>query len=173
MQRRYTAEDYKILIEKIHNVAPSLGIGVDVITGFPGETEEDFQETYNFLKELPVSYLHVFTYSARPDTKAIAFPGKVGSEERKRRSALLRILSDKKRFAFQEKFIGKNERVLFEEAGDNGVIKGFTSNYIRVFHPFMSELQNQFEEVTINKVYGNYCDASIVGKNFSVERLAV
>lgn len=173
MQRRYTTDDYKILIEKINNVAPSLGIGVDVITGFPGETEEDFQETYNFLKELPVSYLHVFTYSARPDTKAIAFPGTVGSEERKRRSALMRILSDKKRFAFQEKFIGKNERVLFEEAGDNGVIKGFTSNYIRVFHPFMSELQNQFEEVTINKVYGNYCDASIVGKNFSVERLAV
>ena len=122
---------------------------------------------------MPISYLHVFTYSERPDTKAIAFPGKVSGEERKRRSALLRILSDKKRFAFQEKFVGRNERVLFEEADDNGVMKGFTSNYIRVFHPFMSELQNQFEEVTINKVYGNYCDASIVGENFSVERLAV
>ena len=173
MQRRYDTEDYRILLEKLNNANPEIGIGVDVITGFPGETEEDFQETYNFLKELPISYLHVFTYSERPDTKAISFPGKVGSDERKRRSTLLRILSDKKRFAFQEKFIGKQERVLFEETDDNGVIKGFTSNYIRVFHPFISALQNQFEEVTINKVYGNYCNASMEGKNFSVERLAV
>lgn len=173
MQRRYTIEDYKTLISKLNNIDPEIGIGVDVITGFPGETEGDFQETYNFLRELEISYLHVFTYSERPDTKAVSLPGKVGKEEKKRRSSLLRILSDKKRFAFQEKFIGKKERVLFEEANDDGIIKGFTSNYIKVFHPFMSELQNQFTEVTIEKVLGNYCNASLEGKNFSVERLAV
>lgn len=173
MQRRYTTNDYKTLIYKLNNAAPAIGIGVDVIIGFPGETEEDFQETYDFLKELPISYLHVFTYSERPDTKAISFPGKVGSEERKRRSTLLRILSDKKRFAFQEKFVGKKERVLFEEAEDNGIMKGFTSNYIRVIHPFISELQNQFADITIAKVFGNYCNASVEGENFSVERIAV
>ena len=173
MQRRYNTDYYKRLIIKLNNADPTIGIGVDIIIGFPGETEEDFQETYDYLKELPISYLHVFTYSERPDTKAVSFLGKVGSEERKRRSTLLRILSDKKRFAFQEKFIGKKERVLFEEADDNGIIKGFTSNYIRVFHPFMSELQNQFTEVSIEKVLGNYCNASLEGKNFSVERLAV
>ena len=173
MQRRYTIEDYKTLISKLNNIDPEIGIGVDVITGFPGETEGDFQETYNFLRELEISYLHVFTYSERPDTKAVSLPGKVGKEEKKRRSSLLRILSDKKRFAFQEKFIGKKERVLFEEANDDGIIKGFTSNYIKVFHPFMSELQNQFTEVSIEKVLGNYCNASLEGKNFSVERLAV
>ncbi|MDP3683792.1 MAG: tRNA (N(6)-L-threonylcarbamoyladenosine(37)-C(2))-methylthiotransferase MtaB, partial [Ignavibacteria bacterium] len=173
MQRRYTTEDYKILISKLNNIDPEIGIGVDVITGFPGETEEDYQETYDFLRELEISYLHVFTYSERPDTKAVSLPGKVGNEEKKRRSSLLRILSDKKRFAFQEKFVGKKERVLFEEANDNGIIKGFTSNYIRVIHPFMDNLQNQFTEVTIEKVFGNYCNATVEGENFSVERLAV
>jgi len=173
MQRRYNAKDYKSLITKLHKADPEIGIGVDVITGFPGETGEEFIETYNFLRDLPVSYLHVFNYSERPDTKAITFLGKVGGAERKHRSALLRILSDKKRFAFQEKFIGKKERVLFEEADDNGVIKGFTSNYIRIFHPFRRELQNQFSEVSIEKVLGNYCNASLEGENFSVERLAV
>ena len=173
MQRRYTTEDYKILISKLNNIDPEIGIGVDVITGFPGETEEDYQETYDFLRELEISYLHVFTYSERPDTKAVSLPGKVGNEEKKRRSSLLRILSDKKRFAFQEKFVGKKERVLFEEANDKGIIKGFTSNYIRVFHPFMDNLQNQFTEVTIEKVFGNYCNATVEGENFSVERLAV
>ncbi|MCK9210252.1 MAG: tRNA (N(6)-L-threonylcarbamoyladenosine(37)-C(2))-methylthiotransferase MtaB [Ignavibacteriaceae bacterium] len=173
MQRRYTTEDYKTLITKLNKLDPEIGIGVDVITGFPGETEEDFQETYNFLRDLPISYLHVFTYSERPDTKAISLPDKVETAERKRRSTLLRILSDKKRFAFHEKFIGKKERVLFEEADDNGIIKGFTSNYIRVFHPFDNLLQNEFCLVTINKVFGNYCNASIEGENFSVERLAV
>lgn len=173
MQRRYVTEDYHSLILKLNKINPEIGIGVDVITGFPGETEEDFQQTYDFIKDLEISYLHVFTYSERPDTKAVSLPGKVGKEEKKRRSSLLRILSDKKRFAFQEKFAGKKERVLFEEANENGIIKGFTSNYIRVFHPFMSELQNQFTEVTIEKVFGNYCTASLEGENFSVERLAV
>ncbi len=173
MQRRYTTDDYKTLITKLNKVNPEIGIGVDVITGFPGETEEDFQETYNFLRDLPISYLHVFTYSERPDTKAISLPDKVETVERKRRSTLLRILSDKKRFAFHEKFVGKKERVLFEETEDNGIIKGFTSNYIKVFHPFNSNLQNQFCEITINKVFGNYCNASIEGGNFSVERIAV
>ena len=173
MQRRYNTSDYEKLITTLNQVNPAIGIGVDVITGFPGETEDDFNETYNFLKDLPISYLHVFTYSERPDTKAISLPGKVEASERKRRSLLLRILSDKKRFAFNQKFTGKIERVLFEGAKDNGVIKGFTSNYIRVVHPSNSQLQNQFCKVTIKNVFGNYCSGSIEGENFAVERLAV
>jgi len=174
MQRRYTSETYKTLITKLNDLDSEIGIGVDVITGFPCETIEDFEITFNFLKDLPISYLHVFTYSERPNTKAISLPGKVTLEERKRRSALLHILSDKKRFAFQERFIGKTQKVLFEEGtSDKNTIKGFTSNYIRVFHPFSSELQNQFAPVTINKVYGNYCTGLIEGNNFSVERIAV
>jgi len=173
MQRRYTTEDYQKLISSINLLDDEIGIGVDVITGFPGETEEDFQETYRLLNELPISYLHVFTYSERPNTKALELNGKVSGEEKKRRSSLLRILSDKKRFAFHKRFEGKPERVLFEETNDNGIIKGFTPNYIRVFHPFASHLPNQFKEVNISKAFGNYCQGLVEGENFSVERIAV
>ncbi len=97
MQRRYSSQDYENLIYKIKKLLPDSAIGVDVIVGFPGETEEDFIHTHNFLRELPISYLHVFTYSERPDTKAISLPGSVDVQERKRRNNILRILSEKKR----------------------------------------------------------------------------
>ncbi len=97
MQRRYSANEYQNLIYKVKYFLPDAAIGVDVIVGFPGETEEDFIHTHNFLRELPISYLHVFTYSERPDTKAISLPGTVDVQERKRRNNILRILSEKKR----------------------------------------------------------------------------
>lgn len=151
MQRRYTQGHYADLIGKIRNTIPDAGIGVDVITGFPGETEEDFLETYNFLKELPISYLHVFTYSERPDTKAISMPGRVEISERKRRTNMLRILSEKKRNEFYRNMIGQNLQVLFEHENHDGYMKGFASNYIRVKDKYDPERVNRFSTFTLSE----------------------
>jgi threonylcarbamoyladenosine tRNA methylthiotransferase MtaB len=131
MRRRYTADYYRGLIEKITSEIKDVGIGVDVITGFPGETEERFMNTYNFLDSLPVSYLHVFTYSERRDTAAVTMPGRVPVNERRERTARLRMLSDKKRFEFYSRYIGTEMDVLFESE-KNGMMEGLTTNYIRV-----------------------------------------
>ncbi|MCB9247940.1 MAG: tRNA (N(6)-L-threonylcarbamoyladenosine(37)-C(2))-methylthiotransferase MtaB [Ignavibacteriales bacterium] len=157
MQRRYNTSDYKILIEKVVSKIPNVGIGIDVIIGFPGETEDDFLDTYNFLKELPASYLHVFTYSERPDTKAILMDGKVSAEEKKRRSSMLRILSEKKKNEFYRKMIGKNLRVLFEETEKESNLYGFTSNYVKVKYPSETDLVNNFKFVKIKSVIDNIC----------------
>jgi threonylcarbamoyladenosine tRNA methylthiotransferase MtaB len=159
MQRRYSVEDYRDLILNASERIKDLGIGVDVIVGFPGETESNFIETYNFLKELPISYLHVFTYSERPDTKAIVMPGQVDRNERKRRNNMLRILSGKKRHEFYQNMIGKDLSVLFEHQDHRGVMKGFSSNYIRVKHSFNPELINKFVNVKITEVDENICTA--------------
>lgn len=106
MQRRYKSEDYKSLIYDAVGRIENLAIGVDVIVGFPGETEKDFLDTYNFLKELPIAYLHVFTYSERPNTRAIEMPEQVEIIEKKRRNNMLRILSEKKRNEFYRKMLG-------------------------------------------------------------------
>lgn len=149
MQRRYNADDYRKIILKAKKQIPDLGIGVDVIVGYPGETEKEFMETYNFLLDLPVSYLHVFTYSERPDTKALSIPDSVDPAERKRRSKMLRILSDKKKNYFYNQMIGKNLDVLFESKDEDGTIKGFSSNYVRVMHKFDSELENKICNVSV------------------------
>lgn len=152
MQRRYTVDDYRNVIEKVVDKIPECGIGIDVIVGFPGETEKHFQETYKFLTELPFSYLHVFTYSERPNTKAISLPGKVEVNERKKRNNMLRILSDKKKNAFYNSLIGSELEVLFEAENDNGFIKGFSSNYVRVALPFNENLVNNFAKVKVKEV---------------------
>src|SRR3972149_51551 len=126
MQRRYKAADYERLIYKIKKRMPDAGIGVDVIVGFPGETNEDFLITHNFLRDLPISYLHVFTYSERPNTKAIELDSKVDVHERRKRNNILRILSDKKRNEFYNQMFGKELDVLFEHENHNGVMKGFS-----------------------------------------------
>lgn len=143
MQRRYTAEYYAELIKKIKTQIPDCGIGVDVITGFPGETDAHFLETQNFIINLPVSYLHVFTYSERPDTKAILLDGKVSVEKRRERTNILRILSEKKRAEFYEHNKGGIDEVLFEHEQPQGYMRGFTSNYIRVQHYLEPELVNR------------------------------
>jgi threonylcarbamoyladenosine tRNA methylthiotransferase MtaB len=148
MQRRYTIEDYKNVILKVKNLIPDSGIGVDVIVGFPGETEIKFMETYNFILDLPISYLHVFTYSERPDTKAIEFSGSVKYNERKKRNNMLRILSDKKKNHFYNQMIGKESTVLFEHKNEDGYLKGFSSNYIRFKNSFDERLVNQFSKIT-------------------------
>lgn len=165
MQRRYKADDYRKLIFKAVDKIPNLGIGVDVVVGFPGETDEDFMETYNFLKELPISYLHVFTYSERPNTRAINMEGRVEPQIRKQRNKMLRILSSKKRAEFNRQMTGKELTVLFEEENHNGLIKGFAENYVRVEHPYDPALINKFTGVRIKEVNGKICTVDLVNEN--------
>jgi threonylcarbamoyladenosine tRNA methylthiotransferase MtaB len=162
MQRRYNTDDYKKLIYMLVDKIEDVGIGVDVIVGFPGETEEDFLDTYNFLRDLPISYLHVFTYSERPNTKSIQMPGKVDVIERKRRNNMLRILSEKKRNEFYRRMIGKELTVLFEHENMDGFMKGFSSNYVRVKNPFIKEYINKFVKVKIREVDENICTGELI-----------
>lgn len=173
MQRRYKVSDYQNLIERIHNKIIDVGIGVDVITGFPGETEHEFLETYEFLRNIPVSYLHVFTYSERPDTKAITMDGEVDVFERKRRTNMLRILSEKKKHAFYEEMVGKELEILFESKNEGETIEGFSSNYVRVINKFDNALVNEISRVEITKITeGNLCAGKIKGIQKSIELIA-
>ncbi|MFY0688676.1 MAG: tRNA (N(6)-L-threonylcarbamoyladenosine(37)-C(2))-methylthiotransferase MtaB [Cyclobacteriaceae bacterium] len=149
MNRRYLSDLYKKRVERIKQLAPQTCIGVDVITGFPGETEEEFMTTYKFLTELDISYLHVFTYSERPNTQAIDMEGSVALEERQRRSKMLRGLSEKKKRFFYEQHLGKTATVLFEEDVENGQMHGFTENYIRIEAKFDPLLINELKSVEL------------------------
>jgi threonylcarbamoyladenosine tRNA methylthiotransferase MtaB len=140
------------VILKTKHLIPDVGIGVDVIVGYPSETEKEFMETYNFLLNLPISYLHVFTYSERPDTKALTVSESVDPAERKRRSKMLRILSDKKKNYFYNQMIGKNVDVLFESKDEDGTVKGFSSNYVRVQNRFNKDLENQICNVAVSGI---------------------
>lgn len=162
MKRRYTATFYKNLINKIAATIPDIGIGVDVIVGFPGETEEDFLLTFNLLKDLPISYLHVFTYSDRPNTKSMDMPEKVPVEVKKERNNRLRILSLKKHNEFLEKMIGKNLEVLFEAENHNGYMQGFSSNYVKVTVPYDEKLVNSLTTVKIASIKDNICTGEII-----------
>ena len=152
MRRKYLKELYVERVARIKELMPHACIGVDVIIGFPGETEEDFLDTYNFLNELDVSYLHVFTYSERQNTTAIKMDGVVPKSERSKRSKMLHILSNKKKRYFYEQFIGKENTVLFESEQHEDYLNGFTDNYIKVRVPFSEDLQNQIKTVTLTKV---------------------
>lgn len=132
MRRRYKRELYVDRVNKIKALMPHCCIGVDVIVGFPGETREDFIDTYNFLNDLAISYLHVFTYSERENTIAAQMEGAVPGTQRSDRSKMLHILSDKKRRAFYETQLGKNAKVLFEGDIKDGLMHGFTDNYVKV-----------------------------------------
>ena len=152
MKRRYQREVYEDRVNQINSIMPHACIGVDVIVGFPGETEELFLETYNFLNKLDVSYLHVFTYSERQNTEASTMKGSVPMKVRKKRSKLLRGLSVKKRRSFYEKSIGSNRTVLFEGENKSGYIHGFTENYIRVRHPWDPGLVNTLKKVKLDLI---------------------
>ena len=157
MQRRYNTLEYQKVIYKVAEKIRDVGIGVDVIVGFPGENENDFLTTYNFLKDLPATYLHVFSYSERPDTKALDLPLKVKAEYKKIRSSKLRILSEKLKNAFYRNMTGKEFKVLFEETEKESFLYGFTSNYVKVKYPFNSDLANNFKIVKIAGVSDNIC----------------
>jgi len=150
MKRRYLRDLYTERVEKIKALMPDCCIGVDVIVGFPGETEEHFLETYNFLNALDISYLHIFTYSERDNTEAIHLPNVVPIAERKRRNKMLRILSAKKLRAFYEKQKGKELSVIFEYENKGGFMYGFTQNYVKVKMPYELALCNRPLLITVN-----------------------
>ena len=149
MKRRYMRELYVDRVLKIKEVMPHASIGVDVIVGFPGETDEHFLETYNFLTELNISYLHVFTYSERDNTEAAKMDAVVPNNVRSKRSKMLRGLSVKKRRAFYESQIGTKRTVLFESENKGGYIHGFTENYVKVKTPWNPELVNTLHNVKL------------------------
>ena len=152
MKRRYLTKLYKDRVNKIREVMPHAAIGVDVIVGFPGETEERFMETYNFLNELPISYLHVFTYSERENTEAAEMEGVVPIPERKKRNKMLRILSEKKKMSFYQTQLGKTLPVLWEHENKDGKMYGFTENYVRVQKDFDQASVNQIEFLQLEKI---------------------
>jgi len=152
MRRRYMRELYVDRVTNIKEVMPDACIGVDVIVGFPGETDELFLETYNFLTQLNISYLHVFTYSERENTVAADMEAVVPLKVRKKRSKMLRGLSVKLRRSFYESQLGKTKTVLFEGENKEGYIHGFTENYVKVKAPWNPELVNTLHEVMLTKI---------------------
>lgn len=152
MKRRYLTKLYNDRVNKIREVMPHAAIGVDVIVGFPGETEERFMETYNFLNGLPITYLHVFTYSERENTEAAEMEGVVPIPERKKRNKMLRILSEKKKMAFYQTQLGKTLPVLWEHENKDGKMFGFTENYVRVQKDFDQASVNQIEFLNLEKI---------------------
>ncbi|MCD8408322.1 tRNA (N(6)-L-threonylcarbamoyladenosine(37)-C(2))-methylthiotransferase MtaB [Tenacibaculum dicentrarchi] len=152
MKRRYLTKTYTNRTQKIKEVMPNACIGVDVIVGFPGETDELFLETYNYLNEMELSYLHVFTYSERPNTEAVGMSGIVPKNVRAKRSKMLRGLSVKKRRAFYESQLGNTLTALFESENKEGYIHGFTQNYVKVKTPWNPELVNTLHSVTLTKI---------------------
>jgi threonylcarbamoyladenosine tRNA methylthiotransferase MtaB len=153
MRRRYKSALYQERVQKIKTIIPECCIGVDVIVGFPGETDDDFLKTYNFLNELDISYLHVFTYSERPNTDALEISNVVPKEIRAERSRILHILSDKKRRFFHEQFIGQTRPALFETV-KNGKIVGHTDNYIQVHVAGELDLVNTIQPVQLTENNG-------------------
>lgn len=149
MRRRYLRELYAERVAKIRREMPGCCIGVDVIVGFPGETREDFLETYNFLNELDISYLHVFTYSERENTLAANMPDVIPGSQRADRSRMLHILSDKKRRKFYEDNLGTEANVLFENDVEDGMMHGFTDNYIRVSARYDPILVNEIKRIKL------------------------
>ena len=155
MKRRYKRELYVDRVSKIKQLMPHCCIGVDVIVGHAGETDEDFLETYNFLNELNISYLHVFTYSERENTAALLIKPIVPQQKRSERSKMLHILSDKKRRFFYEAQLGKDFTVLFEEDIENGMMQGFTENYVRVTAKYDPLLINETKLVSLTSINEN------------------
>lgn len=152
MRRRYLTDLYTSRVTKIKNLMPHCCVGVDVIVGYPGEEHEDFLETYQYLNELNISYLHVFTYSERVNTTAYKLPGKVPNSQRADRSKMLHILSDKKRLAFYNEHMGKTYKVLWEAENDSNTMYGFTDNYIKVKTTYDPILVNELTEVVIREI---------------------
>lgn len=152
MKRRYLRQTYTDRVAKIKEVMPNACIGVDAIVGFPGETDELFLETYNYLNEQDISYLHVFTYSERPNTEAAEMDEIVPKKVRAKRSKMLRGLSVKKRRSFYESQLGNTLTALFENENKEGYIQGFTENYVKVKTPWNPELINTLHKITLTKI---------------------
>jgi threonylcarbamoyladenosine tRNA methylthiotransferase MtaB len=157
MRRRYSRADFEALLQRIAGTIPDAGLGVDVIAGFPGETDAEFEMTYSFLRDAPVSYLHVFTYSERPGTPAASLGVPVPHALRHRRNEMLRILGQKKRMAFYESMLGRIMPVLMEGDCENGLRVGLTGNYIRVGLPSEKVDQNALIPVRLEAIENGIC----------------
>lgn len=152
MRRKYNSILYTDRVNQIKKIAPDACIGVDVIVGFPGETDEEFMTTYNYLKDLDISYLHVFTYSERANTTAKKMSGSIPMHVRKDRSKMLHILSDKKKRAFYEAQIGKETTVLWESENHDGWMHGFTENYVKVKQPYDEGAENTLVRISLENI---------------------
>lgn len=152
MRRKYDTQLYRDRVHKIKSVMPHACIGVDVIVGFPGETKADFEQTHQFLNDLPVSYLHVFTYSERQNTTAVKLGGSVPKVDRSERSKILHMLSDKKKRFFYEQHLQQSFNVLFEKEEHGDFLNGFTENYIKVKVPYSEDLSNKIKSVHLEKI---------------------
>ena len=162
MRRRYISSDYKKLIYAIREKSPEAGIGVDVIVGFPGETEDLFEQNFNFIHELPVTYLHIFTYSERPNTPSIDFPGRVEPRIRYSHSDRLRVLGQMKKSAFYRSQNDRVRKVLIEGSIVNNKLSGYTDNYVRVEVPYHPTLENSVALVRVGDFNGETCEGEIV-----------
>ena len=159
MKRRYNKELYKSKINKVRNVLPNCSIGVDVMVGFPGESDQEFLKTYRFLNNLDISYLHVFTYSERNNTRALNYKDVVSKKERANRSKMLRILSLKKKRSFYNKFVNTTRPVLFESIKNNRVL-GHTDNYLKVEVDGNKNIINTIKTVKLTKMK----DQTLIGE---------
>lgn len=169
MRRRYKREVYSSRVAKIKKLMPDACIGVDVIVGFPGESEDDFLETYHFIKDLDITYLHVFTYSERGNTPAAEMENPVPMSVRKERNERLRILSEKKKRAFYDQFAGEEMEVLFEASGEAGMVSGFTRNYLKVEMPADDVMINTIGRVALGGLKGETIfEAELVGAGAEV-----
>lgn len=152
MKRKYEVALFSDRINKVKELMPDCCIAIDLIVGFPGETEDDFNDSFNFIENAAISYMHVFTYSEREKTHAVTLSGTVANSERTRRSKKMLLLSEKKKVEFYKENIGKEKFVLFESDNDNGMMYGFTKNYIKVKTTFDKELINQIKKVKLIKI---------------------
>jgi threonylcarbamoyladenosine tRNA methylthiotransferase MtaB len=152
MRRRYRRNIFAERVLRIKETMPLAGIGADVIVGFPGETSADFEDTYNFIESLPVTYLHIFTYSERPGTIAAKMDGKIDAREKEQRSKMLSALSDKKNKEFMSLNIGHKAEILFERSRKDGKISGFTGNYLKAEHSWANTLQGAVKQVEITGI---------------------
>lgn len=155
MRRRYTREVFTDRVRLVREKIPYAGIGADIIVGFPGETISDFEDTFSFLEDLSLSYLHVFSFSERPDTLAEKLPEKVSYEEKEKRSKRLLALSEKKNTEFNQLNKGQITKVLFEKTRAEGLISGYSSNYIRVQHPWQSKLAGEIKTAKLKSLLPN------------------
>lgn len=172
MRRRYNTAHYRDRVEAVLKALPEASIGIDVLTGFPGESDQHFENTVKFLEALPFHYLHVFTYSERPQTTAVKLSGKVPGVVRKRRTALLKKLSEEKEKAFAARFQGATRLVLVERhVNDEGLLEGYTDNYLRVALPFQNELANTV--IPVRLVYYDAERQLFLGENASVPKAEI
>lgn len=163
MRRRYNTRVYRERIEAVLTALPDAAIGIDVIVGMPGETDELFREAYEFLVDLPFTYLHVFSYSERPGTDALGIDGKVSPQERARRSSMLRTLSQRKRRTYYERQLGRSLQVLFESGGE-GEVTGFSENYVRISVPWQPGLENRILPVRCESLGKDVVHGTVLSK---------